>query len=127
MAQKPRRDRPIDQEQLTKFLVTVVISKSSRQGNKHPRKAFETIQDNLNSVEATLEDQHGNLTGGLLGIQTCLNSLAMQVTLTDQRVGNPIGFGLEYGVTYAFDAIRHLCKIIESIHEEFSAYVPYPV
>jgi hypothetical protein len=77
-------------------------------------------------VEVTLEDQHGNLSEGLLEIQTCLNSLAMQVTLTDRRVGNPLGFGAKYRGTNVFDGIKHLCKIIKSIQEEF-AHVPYPV
>jgi hypothetical protein len=112
---------------LTKLEVDWVNSSASPIGRGvSTRRTFDTIQENFDSVEVTLDQQHGNLTGGLLEIQTRLNSLAMQVTSTDRRVGNPLGFGSEYGVTNAFDGIRHLCERIESIHDQF-AHVPYSV
>jgi hypothetical protein len=111
---------------LTKLDVDWVTTSASPIGRGvSTRRTLGTIQDNFDSVEVTLEEQHGNLTGGLLEIQTRFNSLAMQVTSTDRRVGNPLGFGSKYRVTNAFDGIRHLYKRIESIHDQFEQ-VPYP-
>lgn len=112
---------------LVKLDVSWIGTPASPQGTGiNTRRAFETIQENFDTMEATLEQHRDNLSGGLVEIQTRLNSLAMQMTSTDRRVGNPLGFGAKYGVTNAFDGIRHLCERIESVHEEFT-HVPYPV
>jgi hypothetical protein len=69
------------------------------------KRQFGTVQQNFDKIEVTLNDHKEVIGDGLVGLQTRLNSLAIQVTSTERRVGRPSGFGSEFGVTNAFDGI----------------------
>ncbi len=74
-----------------------LASPGSSQGKEmNLKRQFVTVQQNFDKIEVTLKDHKEVIGGGLLGLQTSLNSLAIQVTSTERRVGRPSGFGSEY-------------------------------
>jgi hypothetical protein len=57
------------------------------------KRQFGTVQQNFDKIEVTLSDHKEVIGDGLVGLQTSLNSLAIQATSTERRVGRPSGFG----------------------------------
>jgi hypothetical protein len=102
-----------------------LASPGSTQGKEiNLKRQFVTVQQNFEKIEVTLKDHKEAIGEGLVSLQTSLNSLAIQVTSTERRVGRPSGFGSEFGVTNAFDGVRYLCERLDGVQDQF-ATVPY--
>jgi hypothetical protein len=61
------------------------------------KRQFMTVQQNFEKVEVTLKDHKEAIGDGLVGLQTGLNLLAIQVTSTEQQVGRLSGFCSDLG------------------------------
>jgi hypothetical protein len=82
------------------------------------------VQENFEKVGRALDSQKESLAGSLEAIQVRMNTLGLVVSSVDRRVGKPSGFGAEFGVSSAFDGLRHLIENLDEFQEPFGE-VPY--
>jgi hypothetical protein len=90
-------------------------------------KAVETLERNLNSANTFLGKQQDDLATSFSDLKGKVNSLAIANGRLDGLMGRPQGFGAEYGVGSAFDAIRYLNDVIsERLTREMEPFVSTP-